>query len=586
MGALRVTNFGGIIPRLGKRLLPESNAQYALNAKLFSGELRAWWNPSEVANLSQLGYVDFYSFEYEGENRFKGFTEHHDIAIGALINDAFDRVYWTNSTGPYVTTVANIVGDIPLAAVRLGVPAPLFVPVFTVVATGGTPALAETRVYTAILVSIYGEEGSASETVLASGNPDGTWTINGLNAVTYDSGVYSNVSKLRLYRTLTSSTGVDYRQVVEWGIGAVPASYVDAVTATTLSAAPVLQSLAWTPPPTNLKGMIAVAGGFMAGFVGRTIYFSEPYFPHAWPEEYQQAVDADIVALGTYGNVLVVLTAGKPHAAIGTVPAAMSFVKLHTGLPCISKRGVVNTTSAVLYPSKDGLVAVSDAGVSIISRAFVTRDEWNTRFADVDMTAGIFSDRYLSFYADTFGFVIGFDDPSTAFTELQTEHRVMAVRTDEVRGRTLVLMDDAKVYEWDGQTGNAMTFTWRSKQFLTTKPANFGAAQVRGEFLTQGSDAVSSIVIPNGHELNGEVLNTFPINNASSVVAAVDTPNIIGFKLYGDGELRYQKLVESEEPFRLPADHMCVMWEIELSSRIPVFSVSIASTMKALEAVP
>lgn len=585
MTALRVTSFGGIIPRLGDRNLPDNNAQYALNAKLFSGELRAWWEPLLLSTISTpANPVDFYFFEYLGGEQFLGFTEKTDVVRAALINDAYKRLYWTNSSGAFITTMADVVA--PIAPAKLGVPTPAF-GTFTVAAVGGTPALAETRVYTAILVSKYGEEGSNGPTFLVNGNADGTWTVTGLNTVTYDVS-YINMEKVRLYRTITSSTGVDYRQVNEWLLTLPPpASYVDNVSATTLASAPALQSLTWTPPPAGLQGLTGVAGGFMVGFVGRTVYFSEPYFPHAWPEEYQKAVEDDIVAIGTYGNTVVVTTKGQPQIAIGTVPAAMSFTKIETNLPCISNRSLVSTVGAVLYASTDGLVSVSDGGINIVSKPFVTKDEWLSQFATPTMRSGIYSDRYLSFYSNTLGFCIGFDDPSTAFTELQYPPQVIAVHNDKFTGRTMFLSTSGKVYEWDGTFGTSQTYTWRTKPFMTPKPVNFGAGQIRGSFLTAPApDAPALPVTPSEHATNDDVINSMAINGRIAGPVVPDAVGAVSFKYYADNVLVYSRLVTGEDAFRLPSGFKAVRHEFEISGTTPIYSVTVAETMKSLEKVP
>lgn len=597
MANLRVTNFGGIIPRLGKRLLPDSNAQYALNAKLFSGELRAWWQPTTLATLPDIEYeipgdpptpattppVDFYFFQYEGDDYYSGFRFKTDVVRAPLINDAFDRVYLSDETGAYITTLPDMAALNP--PIALGVPAPV-ITAFTVTATGGTDALAETRVYVAILVSAYGEEGAPSGAVLESGNADGTWTIDDLDTFSYDSTLYPNITHLRLYRTITSSTGVDYRQVIEWDIGSVPNSYVDNVAATVVASSPVLQSLAWTPPPVGLQGIVAMAGGFMAGFVGKTIYFSEPYFPHAWPEEYQQAVEDDIVALGTFGNTLVATTVGQPYGAVGTVPAAMSFMKFEAMLPCMSSRGLVSTAASVLYPSPDGLVSISEGGIGIVSKNYVTKDEWESRFATSTMRAAVHGDRYFSFYSNSLGFIIGFDDAATAFTELQRDEGVIAVHNDRFTGRTLYLTSAGKVMEWDGNFGTAMTYTWRTKPFLVPKPLNFGAIQIRGTF-NDAPNVETPVVVADvfGYDLNGITINTVPINGLVSGALVVDAPSSVVAKVYADDVLIWTGVFMSETPRRLPSGFKAVQWEIEVSGSVPLYSLVMASTMKELEQV-
>lgn len=584
MGALRVINFGGIIPRLSDRALPDNNAQYALNAKLFSGDLRAWWQPAHLATLATPATpLDFYFFKYLGDEHYIGFSENTDVVRAPLINDAYNRLYWTNSVGAYVTTMPDVIAA--TAPTRLGVPAPSFT-TFTVVPTGGTAATAETRVYTAILVSAYGEEGPNGPTVTASGNADGTWTINGLDTHAYDSATYTNITHIRLYRTITSTSGVDYRQVNEWTLGAAPAAYVDNVTATVLASSPALQSITWIPPVAGLQGLIGMAGGFMVGFKGKTIYFSEPYYPHAWPLQYQQAVEDDIVALGTYGNVLVVTTAGQPHAAIGTVPGAMSFQKLESMLPNISARSLVSTATAVLYASTEGVVSISEGGIGIISKPFLTRDEWASRFASNEIRAAVYQDRYLWWYSDSLGAIIGFDDPSTAFTELHYDPGVVAIHNDRFTGRTMFLRDDKKIYEWDGTYGNAMLYTWRTKPFMLPTPANFGAAQLRGDFgavLTVESEPAPSTPLAS---LGTWAWGAYPWGGRTAIETPPDEVAAVTFKLYVDDALIYTKLVENESPFRLPSGYKGVKVEVELSGSTSIYSMTLASTMKALAQIP
>jgi hypothetical protein len=584
LGSLRVTNFGGIIPRLSDRALPDNNAQYALNAKLFSGDLRAWWQPAHLHTLATPATpVDFYFFKYLGDEHFVGFSGKTDVVRAPLINDAYSRLYWTNSVGAYVTTMPDVIAAV--APKRLGIPAPTFT-TFTVVPTGGTVATAETRVYTVILVSAYGEEGPNSVTVTASGNADGTWTINGLNTYAYDTATYTNITKIRLYRTLTSSTGVDYRQVNEWTLAAAPAAYVDAVTATVLASSPVLESISWIAPPAGLQGLIGMAGGFMAGFVGKTIYFSHPYFPHAWPLQYQQAVEDDIVALGTYGNVLVVTTAGQPHAAIGTEPGAMSFTKLEAMLPNISNRSLVSTASSVLYASPEGLVSISQNGIEIVSKPYVTKDEWASRFASSTIRAAVYQDRYLWFYSDTIGAIIGFDDPSTAFTELSYGAGVVAIHNERFTGRTMFLRSDKKIYEWDGTYGNALTYTWRTKPFLLLKPGNFGAAQLRGDFSAAPIVSPAQLAATPNASLGTWAFGLYPLGGRTAIEVPPDAVAAVSFKLYVDDVLRLTKLVEDETPFRLPSGYKGVKVEIELSGSTSLYSLVVAATMKELEQVP
>lgn len=589
MTAIRITNFGGIIPRVADRLLPDQAAQYALNAKLLSGELRAWWEAELLQAAEVLGDplatpVDFFPYTHLGVRYFAAFDSETEFAKSPLLNDAFGRIYWTNADGAFISTTARLVADDP--PFKLGVPTPS-VPTLSVTPGSGAAAF-ETRVYTVTLVSAYGEEGPNGPVVEASGPADAIWVVNNLDLLTYDTS-YENITKFRLYRTITSASGVDYRMVEEFDIADVPtlASYDDDVASTVVAANPVLESFVWTPPPTGMRGLIPLAGGFNAGYKGRTVFFSVPYYPHAWPEEYQLAVEDDIVALGAYGNTLVIATKGQPYVAVGTTPDSMSLQKLDTPLPCLSSRALVSTAASVLYPSPDGLVSVSDQGINIATKTLCTRDDWQTRFTSPTMKATVYADRYMAFYGARLGFVLGFEDPMTAFTELQYDASVVAIHTDRETGDVILLDDDGNLQKWDAVVNSPLIYTWRSKPYMLPKPTNFGALQLRGEFTNDF--VVDPVPIPPifPYAINTTTFNVLLINGPRlPSTGSSFNPSVVSVKVYADGELVYARNIDSEEPRRLPSGFKAHQWEVEVSGAVSLFSVVLASTMKELEQVP
>lgn len=593
---LRVSMFGGIIPRLADRGLPDSAAQYAMNAKLYSGELRAWNRLKAVATLPISGAKTVFHYT-DGPGHYVGFDEHTYITKSALVNDAFDRVYYSNSDGAFITTEARL--DAVQAPFKLGVPAPTGA--FTVTPAGGTAATAESRVYLATLVSAYGEESAPTNPVLVTGNADGTWTVDDLDTLGIDTVNYPNLDKLRLYRTLTSATGVDYRKVIEWDIGSIPATYDDNVEATDLASSSVLISLGWGPPPVGLSGLISVAGGFLAGFVGKTVRLSVPYYPHAWPEDFQFAVEDNIVGLGTFGNTIVIATEGRTQLLVGPAPDVMSLMKLEGVQPCLSARSIVSTNSGVLYATTDGLVLVdgSTNKGQIISRNWVTKDEWMARFSPATQMASIFQDRYFAFYSEQLGFTVGFDDAITGYTELQ-QGGVSSVDLDSFTGQTLVTIGTT-VYEWDGDPVGSLVYTWRSKPFLLPKPTNFGVIQLRGSFLGNSVD----IPIPASVEASGWALNEHAIGGPDAGYGLGGSLNgpatwqmlgvspapphagpSIAVKLYADSVLVWFASIENEEPVRLPSGYKAVKVEMEVQGTTPLFSLTLAETGKMLENMP
>lgn len=589
MTAIRITLFGGIVPRIADRGLPDNAAQFALNAKLYSGELRAWSKLRKLFDLPISNPKTVYHYRTDaGSDRYLAFDKHTYVVKAPLVNETLGRLYWSNADGVFVNTTARI--DLGQPAFKLGVPPAGGT--FTVSPSGGTSATSTTRVYLTTLVTSFGEESAPGPTVTVTGNADGTWTVNGLNALTIDTANYPNITHLRLYRTVSSATGTDYRQVAEWTIGARPASFNDTVTNVDLADNFALQSLGWGLPPSGLKGLIGVAGGFMVGFKGRTVRASVPYQPHAWPEDYQWAVEDNIVGLGTFGNTVVVCTEGRTQLLVGPTPDVMSLSKLEGVQPCLSARGIVSTVSGVMYPSTDGLVLVnggSNRG-EIVSKVWVTKTEWMSKFSPATQMSSVYQDRYFSFYTDLLGFTVGFDDPVTGFTELEQEG-VSSVDLDQLTGQTMIAIG-AAVYEWDGDPTATLDYQWRSKPFVVPKPVNFGALQMRGTFIGADTPDPPAPVALGGYAINQFAIGSPPSINGPApwqVVGAIPAPPApepgVAVKVYGDGVLRWFGAVSGEGVYRLPSGYKATHWEIEVQGSSAIYSMAIAETAKELERV-
>lgn len=470
---------------------------------------------------------------------------------------------------------------------RVGVPTPNF-PQFNVHTQAGTPTNNVTRVYLATVVSKYGEESAPSKTFTAVGATDGLWQISGLDSLIHDTQDYTNVAHVRLYRTISSTTGTDYRLVDEWALGEQPASYNDIKNDFEISSAFALHTLGWAPPPDGLRGVIPVSGGFNAGFFGRTVCFSVPYYPHAWPEDYQLRVDDDIVAIGYYESTVVILTKGPIAYAVGTSPDAMTLVRNAQVIPCLSAESVVSTTGAVLFASTEGLYMASPNGVDNITKAFLTRDEWSAMLP-ANLRGAIYENKYIGFYTDALGFSLQFDDPNTAWTDIQLAG-VSCVVTDRTANRPLLAVGDT-VVEWDGVIGDPMAYVWRTKPMLQSKPCNFGALQLRGAFhLASPTRPTDRIDAP---DADGEFgYNTVGVNEEVPIngplPSDVDNPEYrsVFVRVYGDGEVVWEGEVTNELPYRLPSGQKYHQWEVELVGSVGLTSIALASTIKALEQSP
>jgi hypothetical protein len=297
-----------------------------------------------------------------------------------------------------------------------------------------------------------------------------------------------------------------------------------------------LPSLTWVEPPQDLRGLINLPNGMMAGFVGRDVYFCDPYHPHAWPLQYVQTVDYPIVGLGRMDTTLAVLTTGNPYFIQGTHPLNMAVVKGDIEQACVSKRSIVSLMGGVMYAAPDGLMLLSPQGSRIVTDQLFDFKQWQAFFNPESIHAYQHDNQYIAFY-DT-GSVQGgfvFDARSKQFIT----HDIYATAAfhDIQLDKLFVVEADNELRPWG--YGPSKTYTWRSKKFTMPQIMGFSCAQLEAE-------AYNMTV-----------------------------------KFYADGSLIHTQTVTSRDPFRLPSK-VGRDWEIQIEGSNEVFSIAVANSMSEL----
>jgi len=273
----------------------------------------------------------------------------------------------------------------------------------------------ESRVYVYTFVSDLGEEGPPSPASDVVTIPTaGSVVVGGFDAPPTD---HRSITKIRIYRANTGSADTVFQFVAE--IAAPFGNYTDGVADIDLGE--VLQTESWEPPPEDMVGITALPNGGMAGFVGKTVCFAEPYYPHAWPPEYQIAVDHDVVGLGVVPNGVAILTTGPVYVASGDHPRAMSVRHFNDSQACSSKRSIASTADGVLYSSPDGLAFVGSSGFRLVTEAYVTKREWQASFEPTAIKGFWHDGKYVGFHS-TGGFVF---DPNDESVGLSTHGQVI-----------------------------------------------------------------------------------------------------------------------------------------------------------------
>ena len=399
----------------------------------------------------------------------------------------------------------------------------------------------------------------------------------------------------RIYRTLTTSTGTEYRYVVT--ISAVTTSFSDTVTDSAVGLADTIPSTSWLMPDVGLKGIIILANGIAAGFVGNEVCFSEPFKPYAWPAAYRQTYDQNIVAIGINGTTLVGMTEGNPFTITGVEPVTMGggMEKMGVAWPCMSKNSAASFAFGVGFAAPQGLVMIG-ATTDIVTKDLFTQKEWSA-LNPSSFIATSADNRYYAAYTDDNSSLMFVIDKGEDASFLKINQRISDIWADPATGK-LYVASDRMIYEWEGDVGVKRSYEWKSKEFISSPPINYGAAKIDADF-TMTLDEVDATIATRNAAI---AANQLRITNSAMNDALADPylgqyeiggdemapvpPLVIDslqFQLWVNGQLKFTKQVTSARAFRLPAGYKADNVEIVLSGNVKVTGVVLAETMDGLK---
>jgi hypothetical protein len=395
----------------------------------------------------------------------------------------------------------------------------------------------EDRIYVWTLVTDQGEEGPPSDpTELITLAPGQSVTVTTGTSPTVDDAI---VEYKRIYRTVpNSSGGAEFYFVAE-----IPVSQADFEdTLDVLELGEPLPSLDWSAPPEQLKGLTVLANGIVAGFVGRTLYLSEPYQPHAWPERYTKQMDHEIVGLAAFAQSIIVATEENPYVGTATDPLSMTLSKLDSVEPCISKRACKTLGYGAAYPSPNGLIVVTPRGTRNVLDGVWDEKEWRELMAN-GAFADVHNGRYYLLLNNGTGIVFDPTSETLEISRINTPNTYgMAVDRDKDRLYLLRFISGPKVYEWNPDDGTTyITANWTSQTFVMPYTVNMGAFQV----FFEGSGSLE-------------------------------------IDFYADGVLKHTATVTDQEPQRLPSGFLAREWSLEMRSTVSVQGVYVAETISEL----
>lgn len=602
MVAVRISPFGGMVPAVDDSLLAPINAALAQDTWTYSGSVvglpmrkllytfvdpnktKVYRIPNNYTDALHLSDSTWLEFSHADT----------DVLRTQVVDDTFDRFYWASPLDvPRYMTQAQFVAAAPdpsPTAYILGIPAPGAI---SGIVAGGASATLKSVAYVQTFVSAYGEEGqpSAPKTYTAQ-KIDATYTITFAQPDPGDLGTNRNITKMRLYRTITAANGTTtFFFVTEVAVGTV--SFADNAATNTdaiIAFNEQLESTNWQGPPSDLQGWVSLANGIVAGFRSNEIWFCEPFRMHAWPAIFTLAVEYPVVGLGVQGGTLVVCTDGFAYTVQGAHPSSMSLQKIAGLMPCTSRGSILSTTDGVYFSTPLGLALVASGIAVIATKELIRKDKWNAlvqintlRAAQLGAAYYAFGQAILGvFQADAFqtnmvqqddfagarnGMLIDPTSQSVAFNKLTTDDPITNVMTDVWSGEVFVIQD-GQVQQLDISDVAQVKapYVWRSKIFQTAEKQNFQAAKI---FFT---------VPPATPTLN-------PVE-VFGLVQTLQASQYGLFRVYADSELvMCRELRRSGEQFRLPSGFKADFWQFEVEARVQVDMLQAATSPHELAGV-
>jgi hypothetical protein len=542
MAVIRISGFTGENRALHPMLLGAQVGTTSLNQKPGRGDLRPWRAPLTVATVG-AGRKTIYRMGRDtvsDTDYWLSWTGTVAVVRGYNSEGTAERTYYTGDGAPkWTDTNKALAGSPPTASRALGVPAPSGSLSFE--AAGGT-GVTELRFYAITFVTDADQESAPGTPVSISCPVDAAVTISGM--ATAPSGDYG-INRLRLYRTETGSTGsASFFFLRELGVGTT------STTDDLRTLGEVLPTTTWLPAPgvpqggasnltePTLHGLIPMWNGMLAGISGRGVRFCEAFVPYAWPIGYEiEPADYSPVALGVFGQTLVVLTNGKPGVIVGGSPESLDEQPVEFLQACVSARSVVSMGHGVAWAAPDGLAYIGSGGARIITAGLMTRDDWQA-LSPATMTGAMFEGRYFGFY-EVGGLQRGFCiDPLNPSGLYFFDFGIDAVYVDDLQAAMYVL-NGSSIKKWDA--GAALSTTFRSKVFdLGRAHAGFACAEV--------------------------IADAYPVT----------------FKLYADGALVYTVAAANRRPFRLPGGYSASSVQVQIQSSGAVQGVVLAHSMAEL----
>ena len=355
--------------------------------------------------------------------------------------------------------------------------------------------------YVFTYVNDFAEESAPSLPSAVVVRPDGV-SATVTTPTVIPSGISADygITTKRIYRAATGNAGTAYRFVAEIPLGT--ASYVDTLTDAELGE--VLQSESWDLPPSDLRGILALPNGVMAGFSKNQLCFSEQNHPHAWSVANRLNTDTKIVGIGNVDTTVVIGTESFVYVASGNDPAAYSMNKFEVPYAASSKNSFAYLTGiGVVFAGPNGLMAVQGIGQVVnLTETVFTRRQWQA-LNPPSMQAVSHNNIYWLFWeSGSNRGCYALDMKATGFGVVRMAFHASAGYVDPIEDKMYLVLsennepDDPSlpvhpsaqptvnghtIAQFEGNPSVYMTYRFKGKLHLLEHPTWMSMAQVRGD---------------------------------------------------------------------------------------------------------
>lgn len=344
-------------------------------------------------------------------------------------------------------------------------------------------------------------------------------------------------------------------------------------------------------PPTCLEGVVVVGINLTIIWSNKHFWVSEFNFPHAYNlnNEYRLRFHVqgmyevtDRIESTVHYNVIAI-TDGLHYLISAESPDTIHIAEIQQRYKCYDTTPII-AESSVLYSSPQGLVSISSNGEELITGQLMTEYEW-AEFEPRTLRLVYHDDRILGFTSYG-GFIYQLGLDKRRDVDFVTHNvKVDIGYTDEI-SRCLVFKGN-DIYEWG--KGDLARYDWRSSTYTESGMWRPVACKIVSREFDN--------IMPRGHQSARTAYEDWKRNNPLGNVATFiknhpqysqHYSHLAGLRpsieiiVYADGREYYRRIVHTNKPFLLPRKYKAIDWAIRVKGQIEIDEIHLQTSRESL----